>query len=170
MDIRLRNKCQPDRVVKGSSGAIPAGIQYATRSPAEFAIDIGLQNQPEAASAAREYLGRLESELLGPAPTALERLLVERITVCWWRIQESEMAYTAARTISGTDRLVLFHKRIERAQRIYVQAILALARVRQMALPDIRISHQSQIIINQPQANDMEDNCEEPNDQPGRAG
>lgn len=123
------------------------------RPPVEYAIALGLSNHHEAGVAALKHVSALDASLLGPRPTALERLLVDRITACWWRVQESETAYSNASALTGTRELVLFHKRVERAQRMYLDAILALARVRKMALPDIQIQNQGQINIGQQQIN-----------------
>jgi len=74
-------------------------------------------------------VSELKRELGGPAPSPLERLLIDRIAACWLQIHHADLA--AARpvdaTAEGRERL---RKRHAAAERRYSGAIEALARVR----------------------------------------
>lgn len=87
---------------------------------------------------------RLTSELQGPAPTPLERLLAERVTIAWLALHRIDLEAAACEgTFSGpldssaamqSERL--YHaKRQESAQRRYLQAIRTLAQVRRLLGP-----------------------------------
>lgn len=62
----------------------------------------------------------------------LERLLIEQVTLCWVRLSISEAALTDA-TARPSERAVSFWEaRVNSAQRRYLQACEALARVRRL--------------------------------------
>lgn len=86
-------------------------------------------------------LGALRRELTGPAPTPLERLLVDRVALGWLGLTAVEGAYHRALE-GGLDRSDdEFHqKRVERAQRRYLAAIKALATVRRLGVPALQVN------------------------------
>jgi hypothetical protein len=83
---------------------------------------------------AREVEG-LRSQLLGPQPTPLEKLLVDRICVCWLAIQHSELH--AARRFN--ERAVVLtpseEHRLDKVHHRFLSAIRELARVRKLLQP-----------------------------------
>ncbi len=83
----------------------------------------------------------LRRELTGPAPTPLERLLVDRVALGWLGLTAVEGAYHRALK-GGLDRSDdEFHqKRVERAQRRYLAAIKALATVRRLGVPALQVN------------------------------
>ncbi len=86
---------------------------------------------PALAEVLTRKVAELKRELGGPAPSPLERLLVDRVAACWLQIHHADLA--AARpvdaTAEGRERL---RKRQEAAERRYAGAIEALARVRRL--------------------------------------
>jgi hypothetical protein len=89
---------------------------------------------------AREAVGRklaeLKAGLAGPEPTPLERLLVERIAVCWLEVHHLDLEVAALpRVPAAGPPGVYAQRRLDSAQRRYLQAIKALATVRKLLLP-----------------------------------
>jgi hypothetical protein len=87
-------------------------------------------------------LGNLEmmrSELAGPEPTPVEKLLSDRIVGCWLHLHDAELRYNQAKdfTLAQGE----YHqRRIERLHRLYLSAIRMLAVVRRLALPVLRVN------------------------------
>jgi hypothetical protein len=76
------------------------------------------------------------TELLGPDPSPLERLLVERIVLCWVACHDADLKAAAWSLRGGETRHGLFHlRRQESAQRRLNAAIKALATVRRLLGP-----------------------------------
>jgi len=73
----------------------------------------------------RHHLEELRAEVAGPAPSSLEKLLVNRIGICWLQVHLADL--TAADRPSGET-----SRRQNAAQSRYLAAIRQLALVRQM--------------------------------------
>jgi hypothetical protein len=91
--------------------------------------------------AMRRDLDRLRRELAGPEPTPLERLLVDRIVVCWLNATYAEAAH-AQRLRGGVSfKEAEFHqRRSERAQRQLLRAVTTLATVRRLTRPVVQVN------------------------------
>lgn len=78
----------------------------------------------------------LQRDLEGPAPTPLERTLCERIATCWLDTQLADMQY-ASKSVAGMSLVAgdYWRRSQERAQRRYLDATIALARVRRLLAP-----------------------------------
>jgi hypothetical protein len=87
---------------------------------------------------AREVEG-LRSQLLGPHPTPLEKLLVDRICVCWLAVQHAELH--AARRFN--ERAVVLtaseEHRLDKVHQRFLSAIRELARVRKLLQPTTNV-------------------------------
>jgi hypothetical protein len=88
----------------------------------------------------REALDRkrkqLRDELLGgPNPQPLERLLVERVVLCWLHAHFADVQYGLAASISRIEQGDYLQRQQDRAQWRYLAAIKCLATVRRLALP-----------------------------------
>jgi hypothetical protein len=87
---------------------------------------------------AREVKG-LRSQLLGPQPTPLEKLLVERICICWLAVQHAELH--AARRFN--ERAVVLtpseEHRLDKVHQRFLSAIRELARVRKLLQPNTNV-------------------------------
>ena len=91
--------------------------------------------------AAERKVAALRQELLGPAPSPLERLLVERIIACWLQVQYADQAAVAFEKKGG--RFAegdYWQKQQERAHRRYLSAIRTLAQVRRLLLPAVQMN------------------------------
>ncbi len=82
----------------------------------------------------REVQG-LRSQLLGPHPTPLERLLIDRVCVCWLAVQHAELH--AARRFN--ERAVVLtpseEHRLDKVHHRFLTAVRELARVRKLLKP-----------------------------------
>jgi hypothetical protein len=85
---------------------------------------------------ARE-IDQLKAELLGPAPTAVERLLAERVAVGWLQVQEADLRLAAARADERSD---VLQRRSDHAHRRFLAALRALAAVRRLAAPALQVN------------------------------
>jgi hypothetical protein len=89
---------------------------------------------------AREAVGRklaeLKAGLAGPEPTPLERLLVERIALAWLQVHhlDLEVAALPGGQAAGPPG-VYAQRRLDSAQRRYLQSIKALATIRKLLTP-----------------------------------
>jgi hypothetical protein len=105
----------------------------------------------------RAQVNQLLSELLGPAPSTLERLLGERVALVWLQLHRLELLAADAERKRLAARNEL-EKRRDRAHRRYLQAIKSLAQIRKLALPAIQVNiGQQQAILAQTQHS-----CHEP--------
>ncbi len=81
----------------------------------------------------------LTKELAGPTPSPLERLLVERIVLCWLQLHYAEALYTQIKDMSLQQ--AAFHQsRISKAHARYLSAIRTLAQVRRLEVPAVQIN------------------------------
>jgi hypothetical protein len=77
----------------------------------------------------------MRAELAAPPDGPLERLLVDRIIVCWVHLQYAEITYAQALGTLNTDWTEAYQKRIDRAHRRYLSGIRTLAQVRRLRVP-----------------------------------
>jgi hypothetical protein len=81
--------------------------------------------------AVERHLAGLKSELVGSDSTPLEKLLVERILICWLQVHYADIAFVTNYSQSEWVRKELT-KRQESAQRRYFDGIKQLAELRKM--------------------------------------
>jgi len=81
----------------------------------------------------------LRSELAGPTPTVLERLLVERVLIGWLHCHYADIV-AARRTDVSPAQAEYYQRRQDHAQRRYLAAIRTLACVRRLPLPAIQVN------------------------------
>jgi hypothetical protein len=82
----------------------------------------------EAASRKAE---QLRTELAGPGPSPLERLLVERVVACWLQVHYADASYAQLKGAGPAQHAVAL-RRQDSAQRRYLQAVKSLATVRKL--------------------------------------
>ena len=83
-------------------------------------------------------MGSLRSELAGPDPTPVERLLAERVAACWLQVYAADINYAQAKNYSFSQGDYC-QRKMDRAHRRYLQAIKTLELVRKMAVPVLRV-------------------------------
>ena len=81
----------------------------------------------------------LWTDLEGPAPSAVERLLVERVLIGWLQVQEADASLAAARDLELGE-VLSDERRAGPAPQPYLAALKALATVRTPALPAVQIN------------------------------
>lgn len=89
------------------------------------------------------YLKQMRTELDGPTPSPIERLLVDRVVTCWLHVSYLETRWVQswrgdAKAREHVDRL------LGQANRRYVAAIKTLAVVRRLAIPVVQMNLASQ--------------------------
>jgi hypothetical protein len=82
-------------------------------------------------------LAELKAELAGPAPTPLERLLVDRVAATWLQVHYCDAAAVQAGEVS-VRQAELALKRQDRAHRRYLTALAALTTIRRL-LPSTEV-------------------------------
>jgi hypothetical protein len=93
--------------------------------------------------AARE-LDQLRAALLGPAPTAVERLLADRVAVAWLQVQEADLRLTADRDGRAGEAP---QRRADHATRRFLAAVRALTTVRRLSAPACQV-HVTERLVN----------------------
>jgi hypothetical protein len=84
----------------------------------------------------------LRVELGGPNPQPVERLLVERVVLCWFHAYYADYQYASADNVTRKHGEYL-QRQQDRSQRRYLAAIKSLATVRKLALPVVRACSRS---------------------------
>src|SRR5205823_2992827 len=100
--------------------------------------------------ALRRKVEQLRQELLGDSPTPLEKLLVERVTVCWLQVYYLDAIYARQTKQNGGMSWVadLGHqRRQDRAHRRYLTSLRTLAQVKRLLVPSIQVNIAEQQIV-----------------------
>ena len=77
---------------------------------------------------------QLRAELAGPGPSALEKLLVERVIACWLQVQYADAAYAQQTSPSPGQHTAALKRQAGSHQR-YLHSIKTLATVRKLLKP-----------------------------------
>ena len=83
----------------------------------------------------------LRAEVAGPLPTPLEKLLADRIVLCWLDTHQADRDF--ARQVQSGVSLPLgdyLDRRRDRAHRRYLHAIRSLAQVRRLLGPSLQVN------------------------------
>jgi hypothetical protein len=95
-------------------------------------------------AALREALERklelLRADLAGPAPTPLERLLVERVAACWLQLHYAETLIAQQAQNFSLVQAEHYDRMRDSAHKRYLSAIKALALVRKLAVPVLQVN------------------------------
>lgn len=83
-------------------------------------------------------LKRLRAELAGPAPTPLERLLVDRVAMTWFQLQMLELVTPTSGKSDGW--ALRIDRRRDQAHRRFLSSLKALAQVRRLELPALQVN------------------------------
>jgi len=144
-----------DRAAEGDQSCLPAvralladgdrGLSYreAYGSSAEWLrqslIEKAAGENVIAQEAIRQKLDGVRSELEGPNPTPIERLLAERASLCWALVNWYEDSFQSIESMSIAQ--ADFHQRkIDRAHNRFLSAVRTLAQVRKLALPALQLN------------------------------
>lgn len=89
----------------------------------------------------RRKMKQMRQELGADTGTALERLLIERVVLCWFHLHNTEVNYAAKS--KGSLRLELavhLEKSLDRAEQRYQNAVKSLAIVRRLQIPAVQVN------------------------------
>jgi hypothetical protein len=102
-------------------------------------IRVAAGDNPLMKEALTRQLEKKREELAGPNPTPLERLLAERVALCWLHATHADAVYPQAlgqrRSLELGDSL---QRRQDRTHRRLLASIRTLALVRRLAVPPLR--------------------------------
>jgi len=110
----------------------------AAQAEGEF-LEKATGGNPVFAEAFRRGARAKRRALLGPSPSPLERLLVDRVVVCWLYLAYVETTYHQDPNSSWRQD-EQHQRRIDRAQRRYLSSIRALATVRKLERPALHLN------------------------------
>jgi hypothetical protein len=69
----------------------------------------------------------------------IERLLAERVSICWFIVNRNEDSYANSKGWS-LDQAGFQHRKIDKAHARFLSALLTLAGVRKLALPILQLN------------------------------
>jgi hypothetical protein len=93
-----------------------------------------------AAESAPRRLEALRRELAGPAPSALERLLVDRVVLCWFQVNYCEALFAQWAKDLTIPQADYQQRRLDRVHGRYLSAIRTLAYVRRLLVPSVQVN------------------------------
>ena len=144
-----------ERVVGGDQTCLPAfralladgewGKEYveAFGSPADWLrgslIKHTAGGNPLLEEAIGRKLDRVRSELEGPNPSPIERLLAERASLCWFLVHRYESMFVNSQDLALVD-ADYQQRKIDRAHARFLSAVRTLAQVRKLGLPALQIN------------------------------
>ncbi len=132
-------------VLRESMGQCPSMISTFGGNLAEVAVRSTIHAIAGESLVWKESIQRqlelMRKELAGPNPTPIERILVDRVVVCWLQVQHADhVAQAGDVTLPVGDYL---QRRQDRSHRRFLSAVKMLATVRRLALPirvDLNVS------------------------------
>jgi len=81
-------------------------------------------------------LNRVRAELLGPAPTAIERLLAERVAIGWLEVHTAEYQLAVTQPEYRTH----WQRQVDHAHRRFLSALRLLTAVRRLPRPAVQVN------------------------------
>jgi hypothetical protein len=90
--------------------------------------------------AASRKLDAVQTELEGPNPTPLERLLAERVCLCWFVVNWYEDAFIESIKGMSIPQASFHLGSINRAHARFLSAVKSLAQVRKLAPPVVQVN------------------------------
>jgi hypothetical protein len=89
--------------------------------------------------ALRRKVNSVRDDLAGPNPTPLERILSERVALCWFDAHETDRRYVDQSNLTFKE--AEYHEsRRDRAHKRFLTACKTLATVRKLAVPAIQVN------------------------------
>ncbi len=108
---------------------------------AEHALVEVIAERPAFQDAVKEKLAAVRADVTDPDASPLERLLVDRVALCWLQVHTADLAYAVANKEGSTlTQGEYYDRRLDRAQRRYLRAIRTLAQVRRLLGPTVQVN------------------------------
>jgi hypothetical protein len=140
-----------DRAQEGDEGALPALRKVLDEEP-KIAMFVDLARDVERSVVKRlagndmftqeaipRNLKAMRREIAGDNPSPLEKLLTERIALCWLELQYFEAIHAQNLGNISITQSDHHQRRIDKAHRRYLSSIKALAQIRKMG-PTVQIN------------------------------
>ena len=109
----------------------------------------------------RRKMNQMRDDLGVKTGTELEKLLIERIVLCWYHLNDMETRYASQmKDELGMEKAVYLQKSLDRAEARYQAAIKSLAVVRRLQIPAVQVN------IGEKQVNIVQGRISEPNAPP----
>ena len=104
-------------------------------------VDVASGDQESLRASLKAGQSAMREELGFPQASALERLLIDRVILCWLRLHHVEFRYTAVVENSiPLPRAYYWERRLSAAQHRYLQACESLARIRKLIIPIVQVN------------------------------
>jgi hypothetical protein len=140
------------RVEKGDESAMPAlrkmmdGSSGLVESLGDYAAQVEITLINNAAGKALAFkeavirkMSRMRADLAGDNTTPLERLLADRIALCWLSVHDAEIRFAQSKDLT-CKQVECWQRRIDAGHRRYLSAIRTLATVRKLTLPSLQVN------------------------------
>lgn len=95
-------------------------------------------------AALARYLAQMRTELDGPAPSPIERLLVDRVVTCWVYLSYLGELWARAMKDGSVATQKLLEHLLDGANRRYLSALKTLAQVRRLIVPVVQLNMANQ--------------------------
>lgn len=122
----------------------PAKAEEFVRSITDTArgiLDKSFPGAPVEREAYRRKFRKMRLDLGWESVSALERLLIERIVLCWFHLNQSELRQEQAfKKGISLEEAAVHQKFIDRCQKRYLSAIQSLVVVRRLAVPAVQLN------------------------------
>jgi len=115
---------------------------YMERMAETLWLDGQVGESGELREKVRADLDALRAELAGPEASPIERLLAERVALCYLDVNALEMIATGRGGVTPD-----LDRRRDRANRRYLAALTALARVRRLKLPALKLVARNAVVV-----------------------
>ncbi len=100
-----------------------------TTSGKDAVIEVGMERK----------IAAIRDDLAGPSPSPLERILCERIALCWFDVYDTERRYSDQTGVSF--KVAAYREsRRDRAHKRFLAACKALATVRRLGVPSLVVN------------------------------
>lgn len=124
--------------IRGILEALPESVRFLGGDLAQEAEQALIREITSGNIAQREALieklAQLRTDLVGPRTHPLERLLVERVVLCWLAVHHADIQYSLAENVP-VELGKYLQQQQDRSHRRYLAAIKCLATVRRLAMP-----------------------------------
>jgi hypothetical protein len=115
-----------------------------------LAVGLSFQNYTSSllAEGTRSVMAKMKVELGYETAPALERLLIDQIALCWFRVGEAEAMYSQIMSqVHNDDKAQYAEKRLTACMGRYTRIVESLARIRRDVIPAVQVNIADQQIV-----------------------